>query len=68
MGEMKLLGHLKKMDMAFINPKTNTYKYGFHDDRLPAYAMRPGIDEKIVEEISAIKQEPEWMRDRKSVV
>lgn len=39
------------------------YKYGFRDpDEGYAYKGRKGLDEKVVEEISYLKGEPEWMR------
>jgi Fe-S cluster assembly protein SufB len=38
-------------------------KYGFHDDILPFFKSRKGLDARIVAEISAMKKEPEWMRD-----
>jgi len=38
------------------------YKYGFHDEREAVYQTRPGISDSVVSEISAIKNEPEWMR------
>src|SRR3989344_1084705 len=36
-------------------------KYGFHDDRKSVYETERGLTEKTVKEISAIKEEPEWM-------
>lgn len=38
------------------------YKYGFHDDINPHYSTSKGLSEKIVKEISYIKNEPEWMK------
>src|SRR5690606_33380364 len=39
------------------------YKYGFRDpDEGYAYKGPKGLDEKVVEEISYLKGEPEWMR------
>jgi Fe-S cluster assembly protein SufB len=38
-------------------------QYGFHDDVLPFFKSRKGLDKQIVAEISAMKKEPEWMRD-----
>ncbi|HSJ06158.1 MAG TPA: Fe-S cluster assembly protein SufB [Longimicrobiales bacterium] len=37
------------------------YKYGFVTEDKPFFKARPGLDEDIVREISAHKQEPEWM-------
>lgn len=39
------------------------YQYGFHDDIIPIYRAKKGLSEAVVREISAIKQEPQWMRD-----
>ncbi|MCR4323235.1 MAG: Fe-S cluster assembly protein SufB [Candidatus Azambacteria bacterium] len=39
------------------------YKYGFHDTITPLYHTKQGLSEAVVREISAIKQEPQWMRD-----
>jgi Fe-S cluster assembly protein SufB len=38
-------------------------KYGFHDDILPFFKSRKGLDKQIVADISAMKKEPVWMRD-----
>jgi Fe-S cluster assembly protein SufB len=38
-------------------------KYGFHDDIKPFFKSRKGLDRRIVAEISAMKGEPDWMRD-----
>src|SRR3989344_929235 len=38
------------------------YQYGFHDEREAVYQTKPGISDLVVNEISAIKNEPEWMR------
>ena len=41
-------------------------KYGFHDDDVEyAFKSRKGIDEEIVRQISALKDEPQWMTDRR---
>ena len=38
------------------------YKYGFHDPTDDyVFTSRKGIDREIVEQISAIKDEPDWM-------
>jgi Fe-S cluster assembly protein SufB len=40
------------------------YKYGFvTEGGKPVFKARPGLDENIVREISAHKDEPEWMLD-----
>ncbi|MBI5466212.1 MAG: Fe-S cluster assembly protein SufB [Candidatus Kerfeldbacteria bacterium] len=38
------------------------YEYGFHDKLRPVYAIPPGLSARVVEEISAVKNEPGWMR------
>lgn len=37
-------------------------KYDFKDPELYVYKSRPGLSEKVVEEISQHKDEPEWLR------
>src|SRR5215467_13207902 len=40
------------------------YKYGFHDQTSTySFKSRKGIDHDIVEQISQMKGEPQWMRD-----
>ena len=39
-----------------------SYQYGFHDDRKPAFTSGKGLSRRVVEEISSIKDEPSWMR------
>jgi Fe-S cluster assembly protein SufB len=38
-------------------------KYGFHDSDQFVFKMRKGLDRSIVEEISKMKGEPQWMTD-----
>jgi len=37
------------------------YKYDFVTDAEPVYRARKGLSEEVVREISAHKEEPEWM-------
>jgi len=37
------------------------YGYGWHDDDAAGAAARRGLDEEVVRNISALKNEPEWM-------
>jgi Fe-S cluster assembly protein SufB len=37
------------------------YRYGFHDPDSAVFKSRKGLDESVVREISAMKDEPEWM-------
>ncbi|MFH1907075.1 MAG: Fe-S cluster assembly protein SufB, partial [Chloroflexota bacterium] len=39
------------------------YKYGFHDPENYVFKSRKGLDREIVEQISAMKGEPQWMLD-----
>lgn len=41
------------------------YKFGFVTDSEPVFRTRPGLDAEIVEQISARKDEPEWMLKRR---
>lgn len=43
--------------------KQRDYDYGFHDTIEPLYSTGQGLDEEVVKEISAIKEEPQWMLD-----
>ena len=38
-------------------------KYGFHDEEQHVFKIRKGLDRSIVEEISKMKGEPQWMTD-----
>jgi Fe-S cluster assembly protein SufB len=40
-------------------------KYGFRDPELYTYKSKKGLSREVVEEISYIKGEPEWMRERR---
>ena len=44
-------------------PSREEYKYGFHDDVESVYKTEKGLTEEIVREISAKKNEPQWMLD-----
>jgi len=37
------------------------YKYGFSDPDVTVFKTRKGLDEEVVRQISAMKEEPEWM-------
>ena len=43
---------------------TDDYQYGFHDptDKY-VFKSRKGLDAQIISEISAMKEEPAWMRE-----
>ncbi len=38
-------------------------KYGFKDPEIYVHKTRPGLSREVVEEISAVKGEPHWMRE-----
>lgn len=46
-----------------IIPTTDDYAYGFHDKDVSIYNTGKGLTRAIVEEISTIKKEPQWMLD-----
>ena len=48
--------------MALSQEFGTDYKYGFRDAEAPVYKSKKGLSKDIVEEISAMKGEPEWMR------
>lgn len=37
------------------------YRYGFQDPDVSVFKTRKGLDEEVVRQISAMKEEPEWM-------
>ena len=41
------------------------YRYGWHDSDIAGATARRGLSEAVVREISAIKDEPEWMLERR---
>ena len=41
----------------------DSYKWGFHDEAKYLFRTERGLSRKVVEEISGIKEEPQWMRD-----
>jgi Iron-regulated ABC transporter membrane component SufB len=41
-------------------------KYNFRDEVQPVYSTKPGLSEEVVDEISRLKDEPEWMRRKSS--
>ena len=47
--------------MALSQEFGTDYKYGFRDAEAPVYKSKKGLSKEIVEEISAMKGEPEWM-------
>lgn len=43
----------------------STYQFGFHDKGKPFYSTPKGLSEKIVIEISSMKNEPKWMLQKR---
>lgn len=48
-------------DDAELLAGIDEYKYNFIDDAKPVFRTRKGLDEEIVRQISAKKEEPDWM-------
>ncbi len=44
-------------------PEMEEYKYGFHDKDVSVFRSGKGLTREIVEEISNMKEEPQWMLD-----
>ncbi|SFD94858.1 Iron-regulated ABC transporter membrane component SufB [Lentibacillus persicus] len=49
--------------MAKEMPELDEYKYGFHDKDVSVFRSGRGLTREIVEEISRMKEEPQWMLD-----
>ncbi|GGM35738.1 FeS cluster assembly protein SufB [Paraliobacillus quinghaiensis] len=49
--------------MAKNAPEVGEYKYGFHDRDVSIFRTEKGLTKKVVEEISSMKDEPQWMLD-----
>ncbi|WP_117161471.1 Fe-S cluster assembly protein SufB [Paraliobacillus sp. X-1268] len=49
--------------MAKNAPEVGEYKYGFHDRDVSIFRTEKGLTQKVVEEISNMKEEPQWMLD-----
>ena len=51
--------------MTTIDPKAREavgeYQWGFHDTEAPLFRADKGLHEEVVRQISALKDEPEWM-------
>ena len=50
-------------DMLTADPVGEINKYDFHTVSKPVFKARKGVDAEIVRQISAMKDEPEWMLD-----
>ncbi|MFD1395868.1 Fe-S cluster assembly protein SufB [Kroppenstedtia eburnea] len=49
--------------MAKELPISSEYQYGFHDKDVSVFRSKRGLTREIVEEISRMKDEPQWMLD-----
>ncbi|MGM0939431.1 MAG: Fe-S cluster assembly protein SufB [Bacillota bacterium] len=49
--------------MAKNMPEIEEYKYGFHDRDVSVFRSGKGLTREVVEEISKMKEEPQWMLD-----
>ncbi|QKY69817.1 Fe-S cluster assembly protein SufB [Lentibacillus sp. CBA3610] len=49
--------------MAKQVPEMEDYKYGFHDKDVSIFRSGRGLTREVVEEISKMKEEPQWMLD-----
>lgn len=49
--------------MAQSLPDISEYRYGFHDRDVSVFRTKKGLTREIVEEISRMKNEPQWMLD-----
>ncbi|SFS63624.1 Fe-S cluster assembly protein SufB [Marininema halotolerans] len=49
--------------MAKQMPDMSDYQYGFHDKDVSVFRSKRGLTREIVEEISRMKDEPQWMLD-----
>ena len=47
--------------MARKAPEIGDYKYGFRDKDVSVFRTEKGLTREVVEEISRLKEEPEWM-------
>ena len=51
--------------MAKNVPDVGDYKYGFQDRDVSVFRTERGLTKKVVEEISSMKNEPEWMLEER---
>ncbi|HLS67585.1 MAG TPA: Fe-S cluster assembly protein SufB [Pseudogracilibacillus sp.] len=51
--------------MAKNVPEVGEYKYGFQDRDVSVFRTERGLTREVVEEISRMKDEPEWMLERR---
>lgn len=49
--------------MAKQMPEIGEYEFGFNDGDISVFRSERGLTREIVEEISSMKDEPQWMLD-----
>lgn len=49
------------VEKDFLSRLGNDYDYGFNDPDRSSFKSRKGLDEEVIRQISAFKEEPEWM-------
>src|SRR5699024_9506376 len=59
--------HIKQevLIMAKDLPEMQEYRYGFHDKDISVFRTERGLTKAVVEEISRMKEEPEWMLEQR---
>ncbi|KYQ87153.1 Fe-S cluster assembly protein SufB [Thermoactinomyces sp. CICC 24226] len=57
------LNHKEEKTVTTNNqlPDLSDYKYGFHDKDVSVFRSKKGLSREVVEEISRMKGEPDWM-------
>ena len=55
----------QRSDEEIIASLSTSYDYGWHDSDAAGQSAKRGLDEQVVRDISAIKQEPQWMLERR---
>ena len=53
--------NVRSTDDEIIDSISTSYDFGWHDSDEAGENAKRGLDEQVVREISAIKEEPEWM-------
>ena len=51
------------MSINKARPDIGDYQYGFSDDIQPVYKSQKGLNEAVVNHLSDVKDEPDWMRE-----
>ena len=55
----------QRSDEEIIASISTSYDYVWHDSDAAGQSAKRGLDEQVVRDISAIKQEPQWMLERR---